>query len=169
MRKHVATYSLEAISIGAGIVITALGIWAGLALIVIGVAGLLWSRFGKDEPAVVLHGSIRSLERVSANDVALHRGNLPTEAGSTRVLARAVFAPKHATLPVSSLKLDVSGVELETESPPTEVHKGESWEGFFEIPESLEVPGMTGRLVALVGTERFTSPEFRIPFDKLGE
>jgi hypothetical protein len=101
--------------------------------------------------------------------VAIHRGKFPTAEGDILVLVKAVFNPTAPSLPIANLKLDVSGVELETEFPPTEVHKGQSWEGFFEIPQELGVRNVNASLVAYVGTERFPSPEFPIPFDRLGE
>jgi hypothetical protein len=163
MRKHVITYSIEAILLGVGVVITALGIWAGV----------IWSRFGRNaeenvsKAAISLNGEVKSLERVNRNDVAIHRGKLPTAEGNIRALVKAVFNPTAASLAIDPLKLNVSGVELETEFPPTEVHKGQSWEGFFEIPQELEVTNAKATLVAYVGTEHFDSPEFPVPFERL--
>jgi len=142
----------------------------GGLLLLLGIGLAIYSAWTKKREVVLrFNGEVKNLDRVNKNEVAMHRGRLPTAEGNVRVLIRAVFNPVAPSLPIQNMKLDVSGIELETAFPPTEVSKGSTWEGSFEIPEELGVRNMTASLVAYVGTERFLSREFPIPFDKLGE
>ncbi len=150
------------------------GVTALLAIAVpvwIAVIAYLWRRGETSGGEVVLrlNGEVRNLERVTRSEAAMHRGRLPTAEGNIRALVKASFDPLRTSSTIQQFNLEVSGVELETEFPPTVVHKGDHWEGTFEIPQSLEVCGTTARLVAHVGAQQCPSPDLPIPFEKLGK
>jgi len=118
-----------------------------------------------EEPLLKIRGQVERVEPFDYYAAAVGDG----EMGDIKVLVKAAFNPMEQSIPIAQFALEVAGKEIKTEFPPKEVSKGDSWEGYFRVPKTLQIKNISARLFARVGDTRYYSPEFPIPFKSVGE
>jgi len=142
------------------------GYIAGGLFILLGLVFLICpKKVSKTDGVLDIGGKVKSLERINANHVILCQG---TKEGNIIALVEAVFNPSNPPISPSRIALEVWGKQLVTNSKlSSELNKGDSWNGFFEIPQELEKHNTKARLVVDALGNRYFSSEFPIPFEKV--